>query len=160
MDAAALELGDHHPRSSIRRPVASRVDLLIQVRVVLLDLSFTPALDIESVNVLGSLHHELAGQGIALRLAGVHAQVAGMLDRSGLADEIGRDRGPGPSLVGEPPDLDQLQAEFLDAVEQPVQGRLVLDRAVEHRLHRLHRRPHALEGGHQRVAQAPLTRIS
>ena len=52
------------------------------VRVVLLDLSFTPALDIESVNVLGSLRHELAGLGIALWLAGVHAQVAGMLDRS------------------------------------------------------------------------------
>jgi hypothetical protein len=30
--------------------------------------------------------------------------------------------------VREPPDLDQLQAEGLDAVEQPVQGRLVLDR--------------------------------
>ena len=62
------------------------------VRVVLLDLSFTPALDIESVNVLGSLHQELAGQGIALWLGGVHAEVAGMLDRSGLAGEIGRDR--------------------------------------------------------------------
>src|SRR5918995_3200571 len=56
--------------------------------------------------------------------------------------------------VREPPDLDQLQAEGLDLVQQPVQGRLVLDRAVDHRLHRFHRRPHALEGGHQRVAQA------
>jgi MFS superfamily sulfate permease-like transporter len=62
------------------------------VRVVLLDLSVTPALDIESVNVLGSLRHELAGQGIDLWLGGVHAEVAGMLDRSGLADDIGRDR--------------------------------------------------------------------
>jgi SulP family sulfate permease len=62
------------------------------VRVVLLDLSFTPGLDIESVNVLGSLRHELAGQGIDLWLGGVHAEVAGMLDRSGLAGEIGRDR--------------------------------------------------------------------
>ena len=49
---------------------------------------------------------------------------------------------------------EQLQPEGLDAVEQPVQGGLVLDRAVEHRLHRLHRRAHALEGGRQRVAQA------
>jgi hypothetical protein len=58
--------------------------------------------------------------------------------------------------VREAPDLDQLQAEGLDAVEQPVEGRLVLDRAVEHRLHRFHRRLHALEGGHQRVGQASL----
>jgi sulfate permease, SulP family len=39
------------------------------VRVVLLDLSFTPALDITSVNVLASLRHELEGQGVALWLA-------------------------------------------------------------------------------------------
>ena len=60
------------------------------VRVVLLDLSFTPELDIESVNVLGSLRSELERQGVALWLAGVHAQVLEMLDRSGLADQIGR----------------------------------------------------------------------
>jgi sulfate permease, SulP family len=58
--------------------------------VVLLDLSFTPELDIESVNVLGSLRSELERQGVALWLAGVHAQVLEMLDRSGLADQIGR----------------------------------------------------------------------
>jgi MFS superfamily sulfate permease-like transporter len=62
------------------------------VRVVLLDLSFTPELDIESVNVLGSLRSELEGQGVALWLAGVHARVLDMLDRSGLADQVGRDR--------------------------------------------------------------------
>jgi MFS superfamily sulfate permease-like transporter len=59
-------------------------------RVVVLDLSFTPALDITSVNVLASLRHELEGQGVALWLAGVHAEVQDMLARSGLADEIGR----------------------------------------------------------------------
>jgi MFS superfamily sulfate permease-like transporter len=62
------------------------------VRVVRSTCRSRPALDIESVNVPGSLRHELAGQGIDLWLAGVHAEVAGMLDRSGLADEIGRDR--------------------------------------------------------------------
>jgi sulfate permease, SulP family len=62
------------------------------VRVVLLDLSFTPELDIESVDVLASLRRELDGQGVALWLAGVHAVVEDMLVRSGLADDIGRDR--------------------------------------------------------------------
>jgi sulfate permease, SulP family len=61
-------------------------------RVVLLDLSFTPALDITSVNVLASLRHELDTQGVALWLGGVHAEVQDMLVRSGLADDIGRDR--------------------------------------------------------------------
>jgi SulP family sulfate permease len=61
------------------------------VRVVLLDLSFTPELDIESVNVLASLRHELDGRGVALWLAGVRATVEDMLVRSGLADAIGRD---------------------------------------------------------------------
>jgi sulfate permease, SulP family len=60
------------------------------VRVVLLDLSFTPALDITSVNVLASLHQELDTKGVALWLGGVHADVLGMLERSGLADDIGR----------------------------------------------------------------------
>jgi MFS superfamily sulfate permease-like transporter len=62
------------------------------VRVVPLDLSFTPELDLESVDVLASLRHELDGQGVALWLAGVHAEVEDMLARSGLADDIGRHR--------------------------------------------------------------------
>jgi SulP family sulfate permease len=61
------------------------------VRVVLLDLSFTPELDIESINVLASLRHELDGRGVALWLAGVRAGVEDLLARSGLADAIGRD---------------------------------------------------------------------
>jgi high affinity sulfate transporter 1 len=60
------------------------------VRVVVLDLSFTPELDITSLDVLASLHAELDRQGVALWLAGVHAKVLGMLVRSGLADRIGR----------------------------------------------------------------------
>ena len=60
------------------------------VRVVLLDLSFTPELDIESVDVLAALRRELDGQGVALWLAGVHGGVEDMLVRSGLADDLGR----------------------------------------------------------------------
>jgi SulP family sulfate permease len=59
------------------------------VRIVLLDLQFTPQLDIESVNVLVALHRELHEQNAALWLANVRAEVLGMLRRSGLADDIG-----------------------------------------------------------------------
>ena len=60
------------------------------VRVVLLDLSFTPELDIESVDVLASIHNELGARGVALWLAGVRAGLLEMLVRSGLADTVGR----------------------------------------------------------------------
>jgi STAS domain len=40
--------------------------------------------------VLASLRHELEGQGVTLWLGGVHAEVQDMLERSGLADDIGR----------------------------------------------------------------------
>jgi hypothetical protein len=50
-----------------------------------------PELDIESVDVLASLRHELDRRGVALWLAGVRAGVGDMLARSGLADAIGRD---------------------------------------------------------------------
>ena len=60
------------------------------VRLVLLDLQFSPHLDIESLNVLGSLHRELAGRGVALWLVNLHAGVLAMLDRGGLAADLGR----------------------------------------------------------------------
>jgi sulfate permease, SulP family len=59
------------------------------VRIVLLDLRFTPELDVESVNVLAALHRELHEQGVTLWLANVRAAVHDMLRRSGLADQIG-----------------------------------------------------------------------
>ena len=48
-------------------------------------------------------------------------------------------------------DLDQLEAERLDAVEQPVQLRLVADRAVQHGLDRLELARHPLEAVEQRA---------
>ncbi len=60
------------------------------IRVVVLDLTFSPGLDVEAVNVLGKLLTELRGHGIALHLADVRGHVQQMLLRSGLADEIGR----------------------------------------------------------------------
>jgi MFS superfamily sulfate permease-like transporter len=89
LNAPLLYVNAKRARDDIK---AELLDAAAPVRVVLLDLSFTPDLDIQDVNVLASLHHQLAGQGVALWLGGVHAQVQDMLVRSGLADEIGRDR--------------------------------------------------------------------
>jgi SulP family sulfate permease len=61
----------------------------VPVRVVLLDLHFSPELDVETVNVLGALRRELHERGVALWLANVRTKVRDMLDRSGLAEAIG-----------------------------------------------------------------------
>jgi MFS superfamily sulfate permease-like transporter len=89
LNAPLLYVNAKRARDAIK---AELRDAAAPFRIVLLDLSFTPDLDIQDVNVLASLHHELAGQGVALWLGGVHAKVLDMLDRSGLADEIGRER--------------------------------------------------------------------
>jgi SulP family sulfate permease len=57
--------------------------------VLLLDLQFSAGLDVESLNVLAALHRQLGEQGVELWLANVHGGVGRMLDRSGLADDIG-----------------------------------------------------------------------
>jgi sulfate permease, SulP family len=89
LNAPLLYVNAKRVRDAIRDELGDRA---APVGVVLLDLSFTPELDIQDVNVLASLHHQLDGQGVALWLGGVHAQVQDMLVRSGLADRIGRDR--------------------------------------------------------------------
>jgi hypothetical protein len=48
-------------------------------------------------------------------------------------------------LLGEPPDLDQLQAERLDPFKQTVQSRLIWNRAGEDRLDGLDRMTESLE---------------
>jgi sulfate permease, SulP family len=88
LNAPLLFVNAKRLRDEIRAGVR---DARPPVRVVLLDLSFTPELDIESVNVLASLRAELAGQGVELWLAGLHATALDMLARSGLADQVGRD---------------------------------------------------------------------
>ena len=57
---------------------------------------------------------------------------------------------------GQPADLDQLEAQRLDAVQQAVERGLVSNRAVQDRLHRLDGGREALERGQRRVAQAAL----
>ena len=87
LNAPLLFVNAKRLRNGIREQIR---DADPPVRVVLLDLSFTPELDIESVDVLASIHHELGARGVALWLAGVRAGLLEMLVRSGLADTVGR----------------------------------------------------------------------
>lgn len=59
------------------------------MRIVLLDLQFTPDLDVESLDVLTALRSELFQRGVALWLANVRAEVRDLLGRSGLTEAVG-----------------------------------------------------------------------
>jgi sulfate permease, SulP family len=59
---------------------------------VVLDLGYTPELDVGSIDDLVSLHRELAEDDIGLALGNVHADVHEMLRRSGLTEVVGATR--------------------------------------------------------------------
>ncbi len=58
------------------------------LRAVILDLEMTNDLDVPSAEMLGELHEELRGREIQLIIAGLHAPVREMLDRSGVTEQI------------------------------------------------------------------------
>ncbi len=60
-------------------------------QAVILDMEMTSELDVPSVEMLGDLYEELKGQKIQLIIAGLHAPVRKMMDRSGITEQIGED---------------------------------------------------------------------
>ncbi len=58
------------------------------LRTTILDLEMTNELDVPSAEMLGELHEELSGLKIQLIIAGLHAPVREMLDRSGVTEQI------------------------------------------------------------------------
>jgi hypothetical protein len=62
------------------------------LRVVLLDLGFSSGLDIKGLDVLTGLARDLRQQDAELWLANVHRGVLDVLQRGGLAAEIGESR--------------------------------------------------------------------
>jgi MFS superfamily sulfate permease-like transporter len=58
------------------------------LRATILDLEMTNELDVPSVEMFGELHEELEGREVELIIAGVHAPVREMLDRSGVTEQI------------------------------------------------------------------------
>jgi SulP family sulfate permease len=61
------------------------------VQVLILSMRAVPLIDVSGVEALTSLHEQLTHAGKTLMLAGVQPTVMHMLERSGLADAIGRD---------------------------------------------------------------------
>ena len=59
-----------------------------QPETVVLDLSLSPDLDVQSADMLDDLARELARTGVELRLAAVRAPARGVLQRSGLAARV------------------------------------------------------------------------
>jgi sulfate permease, SulP family len=57
-------------------------------RAVVIDMSGSTELDVETVDALGELADALAAEGVELRLAGVRRPAAGMLSRSGVAEHV------------------------------------------------------------------------
>jgi len=58
-------------------------------QTVILDMEMTNELDVPSVEMLGDLHEEMKGSKIQLVIAGLHAPVKEMLDRSDVTEQIG-----------------------------------------------------------------------
>jgi SulP family sulfate permease len=88
LDAPLLFIDAKLLRDRVREQLAAEAP----VRIVLLDLQFTPDLDVESLDVLNALRGELLQRGVALWLANVRAQVRDLLRRSGLTEAVGEAR--------------------------------------------------------------------
>ena len=88
LDAPLLFINAKLLRDRVREQVAAETP----VRIVLLDLQYTPALDIESLDVLAALRGELFQRGVALWLANARAEVQDLLRRSGLTEAVGEAR--------------------------------------------------------------------
>ena len=89
LDAPLLFINAKLLRDRVREQLAAAE---APVRIVLLDLQFTPDLDVESRDVLTALRGELFQRGVALWLANVRAEVRDLLRRSGLTEAVGEAR--------------------------------------------------------------------
>ena len=89
LNAPLLTLNAKHLRDLLRAEIRAANP---QPRLVVLDMTFTHDLDVGTIDVLESLHRELAERGSTLELGNVRGEVATILARSGLADQIGPER--------------------------------------------------------------------
>lgn len=70
------------------------------LKTVLLDLEETNELDVPAVDMLHELNEEFARRGIHLELSNVHGEVRDLLERSGVAAEIGAEHIHARTLEG------------------------------------------------------------
>jgi MFS superfamily sulfate permease-like transporter len=74
-------------------------------RTLVLDLSTSTDLDLQSADMLDELRGQLARKGIALRIAGVRAPARGVLDRAGVSERV-----PVAATIDEALDLEHARA--------------------------------------------------
>ncbi len=86
LDAPLMSLNAKRMRDHLREQLRAAKT---PPRVVALDLASNSDLDIQTLDVLADLNHELQAQGIALWLANVNQEPRAMLERSGVLEQIG-----------------------------------------------------------------------
>lgn len=86
VEAAILYFNVEHVREVVREKIRSLAE---RPRLVICDLSTSPAVDLSGARMLASLHEELRAEGIALRLVAAHAPVRDLLRAEGMEARVG-----------------------------------------------------------------------
>ena len=86
VEASLLYFNVEHVRAAVWQRIRSAA---APVRLVIWDLSTSPAVDLAGARMLAALHTALKAEGIDLRLVAAHAKVRDMLRAEGLEDRLG-----------------------------------------------------------------------
>ena len=88
-DAPLVFFNADHFKARVRTVVGQAAST---TRAVVLDLASIPGIDSTGAAALGEVREELAGKGMTLAVAGAHGPLRDMLERTGVAAQIGVDR--------------------------------------------------------------------
>lgn len=86
VEASLLYFNVEHVRDAVWERIRS---ISGPLRLVVCDLSMSPAVDLASANMLLTLHAELQAKGVPLRLVAAHAAVRDLLRAAGLEERVG-----------------------------------------------------------------------
>ncbi|CAN7804135.1 SulP family inorganic anion transporter [Paraburkholderia hospita] len=86
VEASLLYFNFEHVRAAVWQKIRSTTG---PVRLVIWDLSTSPAVDLAGARMLATLHEALKAEGIGLRLVAAHAEVRDILRAEGLEDRVG-----------------------------------------------------------------------
>jgi sulfate permease, SulP family len=74
---------------SVLETVSKRLRGATDIKLVVCDLSSSPAVDLAGSRMLHRLHDDLAARGIALRIVGAHGRARDLLRADGIAEKVG-----------------------------------------------------------------------
>ena len=86
VEAGLLYFNVEHVRQAVQEHLAAQAE---PVRVVIIDLSTSPYVDLAAARTLCKVHDELAARGVRLRVAEAHAGVRDVLRAVGLGERVG-----------------------------------------------------------------------